>query len=155
HTHTATELVPASGALDGDGDRVGGHDQPDADHRHRHRHVLPVPEDPLAGPGVAAAFGIGALHGIGAEAPTQGGVFVGAAGAWGAGAGLGMLAAFVGGLLVANTVIAATATFGGITSARHFPVYATVSVVTALFSLAVGALFLAGKAGALPTILGG
>jgi High-affinity nickel-transport protein len=124
-------------------------------HRHAHRHVLPVPGDPFGGPGVAGALGIGALHGVGAETPTQVVVFVGAAGASGPVAGLLVLACFVLGLLVSNTLVAAASTFGRLGSARRFPVYAGLSVVTALFSLIMGTLFVAGRAGALPTLFGG
>ncbi|HEY3672371.1 MAG TPA: hypothetical protein VGN51_15660 [Acidimicrobiia bacterium] len=127
----------------------------DTAHRHRHRHVLPVPSDPFVGPGVGGAIGIGALHGIGAETPTQVVVFVGAAGATGPVAGLVILVSFLGGLLVSNTAVAAAATFGSVSSARRFPVYASISVLTAVFSLAVGALFVAGRGELLPSILGG
>jgi high-affinity nickel-transport protein len=126
----------------------------DSPHRHRHRHVLPLPPDPFAGPGVGGALGIGALHGIGAETPTQVVVFVGAAGASGPVAGLCMLASFVVGLLVSNTAVATVTTFGQLSSARRFPVYAGVSIVTAAFSLAMGALFVLGQGDALPTIFG-
>jgi hypothetical protein len=66
-----------------------------------------------------------------------------------------VLASFLVGLLVANTAVAAAVTFGGSSRVRRFPVYATISAVTAVFSLAVGALFLAGQAHQLPSILGG
>jgi high-affinity nickel-transport protein len=127
----------------------------DGQHHHWHRHVLPVPDDPLATPGVGTAVGIGALHGVGAETPTQVVVFVGAAGATGPVAGLCILASFLVGLLVSNTGVAAAATFGNVTSARRFSVYAGLSVLTALFSLAVGTLFVAGHGSVLPSILGG
>jgi high-affinity nickel-transport protein len=123
-------------------------------HRHRHRHVLPVPPDPFAGPGIGGALGIGALHGIGAETPTQVIVFAGAAGATGPVAGVCILVSFIIGLLVSNTAVAAAATFGSITSTRRFPVYVAISVLTAVFSLAVGALFLVGRGDLLPSILG-
>ncbi len=67
------------------------------------------------GRGSAARSGIGALHGVGAETPTQVVVFVGAAGASGPVAGLCMLASFVVGLLVSNTAVAAITTFGRVT----------------------------------------
>jgi hypothetical protein len=124
-------------------------------HRHRHRHVLPVPPDPFAGPGAFGALGIGALHGIGAETPTQVVVFAGAAGATGAVAGVCVLVSFLVGLLVSNTAVAAAATCCRLTSARRFPLYAALSVLTALFSLVMGTLFLVGRSGALPSILGG
>jgi high-affinity nickel-transport protein len=127
---------------------------PTGAHRHRHRHVLPMPADPFTGPGVGGALGIGALHGVGAETPTQVVVFVGAAGASGPFAGLCMLTSFVVGLLLSNTAVAAVATYGQLTSTRRFPVYVAVSLTTAVFSLLMGGLFLAGQGDALPTILG-
>jgi hypothetical protein len=66
-----------------------------------------------------------------------------------------VLACFVLGLLVSDTLVAAASTFGPIGSARRVPVYAGVSVLTALFSLIMGTLFVAGRAGALPTLFGG
>ena len=123
-------------------------------HRHRHRHVLPLPDDPFAGPGAVGALGVGALHGVGAETPTQVVVFIGAAGASGPIAGLCILASFIAGLLLSNTAVAAIATFGRVSSARRFPLYATISVVTAVFSLGMGVVFVSGSASSLPTILG-
>jgi high-affinity nickel-transport protein len=151
HTHHATSV--------GAGGAVHAHEpatDPAADpaHRHRHRHVLPVPSDPFAGPGLRGAVGIGALHGVGAETPTQVVVFVGAAGASGPIAGLCMLVSFIVGLLVSNTAVAAITTFGRVTSARRFAVYATISALTAGFSLVMGALFVTGRADSLPGILG-
>ncbi len=119
HAHEAQPRVPSAAKT---ADRA---------HRHRHRHVLPVPADPFAGPGVGGALGIGALHGVGAETPTQVVVFVGAAGTSGPVAGLCVLASFVVGLLVSNTAVAAITTFGRVTSTRRFAVYATISVLTA------------------------
>jgi high-affinity nickel-transport protein len=153
HTHAHPRVARLAGAYPHD-EPVVEPVEPSTEHRHRHRHVLPVPDDPFRAPGVGAALGIGALHGIGAETPTQVVVFVGAAGATGAVAGVGMLLAFVVGLLVSNSLIAAAATFGRLGSARRFPVYATVSVVTAAFSVAMGVLFLTGQGDVLPSILG-
>jgi hypothetical protein len=124
-------------------------------HAHRHRHVLPVPDDPFLQPTVPAAFGIGMLHGVGAETPTQVLVLVGAAGVASRTAGVALLVCFVVGLLVSNATIAAIAACGYLTSARHSAVYVAVSVATAVFSAAVGTLFLIGSATTLPSILGG
>jgi len=155
HTHRATSVGAADAvhAL-GRATDPGAASPADRAHRHRHRHVLPVPADPFAGPGVGGALGIGALHGVGAETPTQVVVFVGAAGASGPIAGLCMLASFVVGLLVSNTAVAAITTFGRVTTARRFAVYATISVLTAAFSIVMGAVFVTGRADSLPGILG-
>lgn len=125
-------------------------------HRHRHRHVVAMPADPFAGaPGPLGAVGVGVLHGVGAETPTQVAVFVGAAGVAGAVSGLVVLAAFVAGLLVSNTVIALASTLGILGSGRRGRLFLAVSALTAAFSLVVGGLFLSGQAGALPAVFGG
>jgi hypothetical protein len=126
-----------------------------ARHRHLHAHAGPMPDDPFPSYGRRTAFGIGMLHGIGAETPTQVIVFAAAAGAGGAVAGVVVLIAFLVGLLVSNTAVAVAATFGFLGAGRNFGVYATISVVTAVFSLIVGALFVSGTSAALPSILGG
>jgi hypothetical protein len=157
HGHSHLPTAVGSGGADhhhaGD-DGASPSTDPASQHQHRHRHVRPVPPDPFAGPGVGGALGIGALHGVGAETPTQVVVFVGAAGASGPVAGLCMLASFVAGLLASNTAVATVATFGRLTSARRFPVYAAVSILTAAFSLVMGALFVTGQGDAMPTIFG-
>jgi high-affinity nickel-transport protein len=123
-----------------------------AAHRHRHPRAGAMPDDPFADYSTASAVGIGALHGIGAETPTQVVIFVGAAGATGAGAGVLLLACFIVGLLVSNTVVAAAATFGFVRSSGRFAVYATVSAITAGLSLAIGIAFLLGRGDVLPAI---
>jgi hypothetical protein len=120
-------------------------------HGHRHRHVLPVPEDPFRPPGPAAAAGIGVIHGIGAETPTQVLVFAGAASATRAGAGAVLLGAFVVGLLVSNSLVALGATFGFGSATRHPKVLAVVCVVAAVCSILTGLLFVTGRAALLPT----
>jgi high-affinity nickel-transport protein len=95
------------------------------------------------------------LHGIGAETATQMLVFLAAARAGGGGPGELLLVVFVLGLVTSNTVIAAVATVGYLNAARGFGIYATVAVLTGVFSLFLGALFVAGRGAVLPTILGG
>jgi high-affinity nickel-transport protein len=124
-------------------------------HRHLHTHTGSMPDDPFPSYGRRTAFGIGMLHGIGAETPTQVLVFAAAAGASGALGGVVVLATFLVGLLASNTLVAVAATFGFLGAARNFRVYAAISVVTAVFSLVVGALFLSGLSAGLPALLGG
>src|SRR6266480_2423376 len=76
------------------------------DHRHRHRHVVPLPDDPFASYAPRTAFGIGMIHGVGAETPTQVLIFVTAAGAGGKATGFLLLVAFLVGLLSSNSVVA-------------------------------------------------
>ncbi|MDQ3954026.1 MAG: hypothetical protein M3285_00555 [Actinomycetota bacterium] len=124
-------------------------------HRHRHVHHAPMPQDPFINYAPKTAFGIGALHGVGAETPTQVLLFVAAAGVTGKLGGFVMLFAFVIGLLISNTAIAIAGTLGFKGADRNFGVYATIAVVTAAVSLALGFLFVFGGGGALPAILAG
>jgi high-affinity nickel-transport protein len=126
-----------------------------APHRHLHRHVAPMPDDPFMTYGRPAAFFIGMLHGVGAETPTQLLIFVTVAGAGGRGAGVGLLVAFVVGLLTSNTVVALAGTFGFLGATRNWTLYVTISVITAVASLVIGSLFLVGDASLFPSILGG
>jgi high-affinity nickel-transport protein len=124
-------------------------------HTHAHRHVASMPDDPFTTYTRPAVFGVGMLHGIGGETPTQVLVFAAAAGAGGRAGGIAVLVAFIVGLLASNTVVALASTFGFVHATKRWSVYATISVVTAVFSLAVGVLFVAGHGTVLPTIFGG
>ncbi|MFN2555258.1 MAG: hypothetical protein ABR592_00020 [Nitriliruptorales bacterium] len=119
-------------------------------HRHSHRHVGTLPDDPFANYGRSTSFGVGMIHGVGAETPTQVLIFLTAAGVGGVGGGVLLLVVFLVGLLVSNTAVAVMSSFGFLNASRSFPVYAAISVITALFSLALGALFLAGQGDVLP-----
>jgi ABC-type nickel/cobalt efflux system permease component RcnA len=123
-------------------------------HRHVHRHRAPMPDDPFTNYGKLTSFVVGMLHGIGAETATQVLVFVAAAKA---GTGLGelLLLVFILGLVTSNTGIALASTIGYLNGARSFRVYATVAVITGVFSLVVGSLFLLGSGSVLPAIFGG
>jgi ABC-type nickel/cobalt efflux system permease component RcnA len=124
-------------------------------HRHAHRHVVQMPDDPFGTYAGKTAFGVGMIHGIGAETPTQVLLFVTAAGAGGKVAGMLLLGCFLIGLLSSNTVVALAGTFGFLGASRNFAVYVGVSLVTAAFSLAIGSILLFGTANALPALLGG
>ncbi|MCU1464790.1 MAG: hypothetical protein JWM72_718 [Actinomycetia bacterium] len=124
-------------------------------HRHQHRHVVALPDDPFASYGPRTAFGIGMIHGIGAETPTQVLIFATATGAGGKASGLVVLAAFIVGLLSSNSVVACAGVFGLLGAARNFRLYVVVSCVTAVFSLVIGTIFLFGSATLLPAMLGG
>ena len=84
------------------------------------------------------AFGIGMIHGVGAETPTQVLIFLTAAGVGNKGTGVLLLACFLIGLLAANTVVALAGTAGlvGVRGNRH--VYVAVSLLTAVFGGAIG-----------------
>jgi high-affinity nickel-transport protein len=124
-------------------------------HAHRHLHRAPMPDDPFMNYGKVTAFLVGMIHGIGAETPTQVLLFFVAAGAGGRGIGLVLLLVFLAGLLASNTLIALTSTFGYLRASRRFALYATVAVLTAVFSLTIGTIFLFGRSTLLPAIFGG
>ena len=114
-----------------------------------------MPNDPFVSNGRPTAFGIGMLHGVGAETQTQVVIFVAAAGVGGTAAGIAMLTAFTVGLLTSNTLIALAGTYGFLSATKSWPLYVTISVVTAAASLFVGTLFLLGNDAALPAIFSG
>jgi hypothetical protein len=57
--------------------------------------------------------------------------------------------------LASNSLIAAAGTFGFLGAAKNWPLYVGVSVVTAVFSLVIGVVFLTGNATVLPAFFGG
>lgn len=113
-------------------------------HRHAHRHVGELPDDPFRSYGARTAFGVGMLHGVGAETPTQVLLFVAAAGVAGTGGGILMLVAFVAGLVVTNTAVAVASTFGFLRASRNGYAYAVVAAVTGAASLALGTYYVLG-----------
>jgi ABC-type nickel/cobalt efflux system permease component RcnA len=119
-------------------------------HRHRHRHVAAMPDDPFPTYGGAAAAGVGMLHGIGFETPTQALVFVTAAGAGSRAAGLLVLACFLGGLFVANSLVAAASTLGLTGTGSPTGLYTIASLLAAAASVALGLLYVFGKGDVLP-----
>lgn len=114
-------------------------------HTHTHSHLQDI--------GVGTAYGIGAIHGIGAETPTQILLFIAAAGVGGRLAGILILLTFVGGLVLSNSLITLASLFGYAHSHRHSVIYVIIGVATALFSLATGIIFLVGHGGILPEII--
>jgi high-affinity nickel permease len=99
-----------------------------------------------------SVFGIGMLHGLGAETPSQLLLFLLAASLGGAARGFLGLAAFAIGLIAMNAAM--TAALGGLfgVTARQPWVFRWVAVAGAVYSLAVGAIFLAGAEGKLPAL---
>ena len=144
HHHTEPTPVAAEGRV-----RVAART-----HSHTHHHVGVLPPDPF-GYGRKAAFGIGALHGIGAETPTQVVLFVTAAGVAGRGGGVLLLVAFLAGLLVSNTAVAVASTYGFLHAERSRRVYVAVAVLTGAAGLVLGTLFLLGQDSVLPAFFAG
>lgn len=113
-------------------------------HSHHHAHDLLLPEEARASYGGRTAVGIGMLHGIGIESPTQIAIFVASTAAAGAGLGIALLTAWVIGLVVANAGLALVAGAGLLHAEKSYPIYASLAVAIGASSLAMGALYLAG-----------
>ena len=103
---------------------------------------------PQYGPGTA--FGIGVLHGIGAETGSQALLLAGAVGATAQATGTALLLFFALGLLMSNSLIAAFSAFGFVSASTRRTVYLVFGIFAAVFSLIVGFLFVTGQEAALP-----
>ncbi|HLY83223.1 MAG TPA: hypothetical protein VKQ71_09555 [Acidimicrobiales bacterium] len=150
--------VGASGAA---GTQHHGHDHDhDYDPGHRHQHAL-AEQVAASGEGFWGTSGaltsvaVGALHGIGAETPTQVLLLAAAATAGGAAPGLFLLGAFLVGLFLSNSLVGLTVALGFLGASRNFAVYAAVSLVTGLAGMTVGFLLLTGSANLLPSLFAG
>ncbi len=137
HTHDRVEALAPSGWR-GLRSRAGHM------HAHSHRHDLVLPDAADARYGNRTAAGIGMLHGVGIESPTQIAIFVASTSVAGVGFGLVLLASWVTGLIVANAALAVMAGAGVLNAERSFPVYAAVAVIVSVLSIALGTLYLAG-----------
>lgn len=102
--------------------------------------------------GVKTAYGVGVIHGVGAETGTQVLIIATAVGAGSTAMSVATLLAFVVGLLIANSVITIITTVGFISVRRRQQIYALAGLVAAFFSLAVGLVFLLGSGIALPDL---
>jgi high-affinity nickel-transport protein len=111
-------------------------------HTHQHRHVATLPEDPFTRFSKLSAFGIGMLHGVGAETPSQLLLFITAAGVGSKAFGVAVVVAFIVGLVVSNTAVAVASAYG-LTGGRRLPaIYVGLAGVTAAFSLLLGTAYL-------------
>ena len=99
-----------------------------------------------------SVFVIGIVHGLGAETPSQLLIFLLAANLGGAALGMLGLGMFLVGLLTMNALM--TASVAGVFGvSRHRPqLLRLVSALTAVYSLAMGIIFLAGRSSLLPAI---
>jgi high-affinity nickel-transport protein len=115
-------------------------------HGHEHR---PSAHSTQYGP--RTAFGVGMIHGIGAETGSQALLLAGIAGVTGT-TGIVILLAFVVGLLISNTLVAVVSASGFIGAQRMRTVYVIVGAFAGVASLVIGALFVAGLGTALPDL---
>jgi high-affinity nickel-transport protein len=114
-------------------------------HAHEHDHKL-MRYGPLS------AFTVGIIHGIGAETGSQVLLIAAVGGAGGSAQGLLLMASFILGLILSNSLLVAVTATGYLGAQSYRSVYLTVGLATGLFSLVVGLYFLTGLSGALPDL---
>ncbi|HYT80315.1 MAG TPA: hypothetical protein VEQ37_13905, partial [Actinomycetota bacterium] len=69
--------------------------------------------------------------------------------------GILVLVVFIAGLLTSNSLITLGSAFGFLKASKNFAIYASVAVLTGVFSLVIGTIFVLGKTTVLPAIFGG
>ena len=116
---------------------------------HGHEHVDPIE---MSSYGVRTAFGVGMIHGIGAETGTQVLLIAAIGGASSQGLGIPMMVAFIVGLLISNSIVVLITATGFIASRLRERLYVVIGVVAGTFSLVIGAIFLLGLDAQLPSI---
>ena len=114
---------------------------------HGHEHVEPLE---MSSYGPKTAFGVGMIHGIGAETGTQVLLIAAVGGAAAAGLGIPMLLAFVIGLLISNLAIVVVTSVGFVASQTRERIYVAIGLVAGLFSLVLGTIFLLSLDGMVP-----
>lgn len=115
-------------------------------HGHEHR-----PSPHATQYGARTAFGVGIIHGLGAETGTQALLLASVAGVSG-GLGIVILSAFVLGLLLSNSLVAVVTATGFIGATRMRLAYVVVGVVAGTASLVIGSFFILGMGTALPDL---
>lgn len=116
---------------------------------HGHEHVDPME---MSSYGVRTAFGVGLIHGIGAETGTQVLLIAAIGGAASQGLGIPMMLAFIVGLLISNSIVVLLSATGFIASRVRERLYVAIGVVAGAFSLVIGAVFLLGLDAQLPSL---
>jgi high-affinity nickel-transport protein len=116
---------------------------------HGHDHVEPVE---MSAYGPRTAFGVGMIHGIGAETGTQVLIIAAVGGAAGIGLGIPMMLAFIVGLLISNSFIVLLTATGFVASQLRNRIYLVIGVLAGVFSLVVGVLFLLEAEAVLPDL---
>lgn len=116
---------------------------------HGHEHVDPME---MSSYGVRTAFGVGVIHGIGAETGTQVLLIAAIGGASSQGLGIPMMVAFIAGLLISNSIVVFITATGFIASRLRQRIYIVFGVIAGAFSIVIGAAFLLGLEATLPSI---
>jgi high-affinity nickel-transport protein len=105
---------------------------------HGHEHVEPLE---MSSYGPKTAFGVGMIHGVGAETGTQVLLIAAVGGAASAGLGIPMLVAFVLGLLISNFAIVVLTSVGFVASQTRERIYVVVGLVAGMFSVVLGTIY--------------
>ena len=116
---------------------------------HGHEHVEPLE---MSSYGPRTAFGVGMIHGIGAETATQVLFIAAIGGAQSIGLGIPMMLAFIVGLVLTNTLIVVISASGFLASQGRRQLYVIVGVIAGVFSLVIGGAFLFGVEDLLPNL---
>jgi high-affinity nickel-transport protein len=116
---------------------------------HGHEHVEPLE---MSSYGPRTSFGVGMIHGIGAETGTQVLLIAGIGGASAQGLGIPMMLAFIVGLVITNTIIVVVTASGFLASQARRRIYLAIGLLAGAFSLVIGAAFLLGVEGMLPSL---
>ena len=116
---------------------------------HGHEHVDPME---MSSYGVRTAFGVGLIHGIGAETGTQVLLIAAIGGASSQGLGFPMMVAFIVGLLISNSIVVFITATSFIASRFRERLYVVIGVVAGTFSIVIGAIFLFGLETKLPSL---
>ncbi len=116
---------------------------------HGHEHVEPLE---MSSYGTRTAFGVGMIHGVGAETGTQVLLIAAVGGAASAGLGVPMLGAFVLGLVLSNFAIVLFSSVGFVASQTRERIYVAVGAVAGVFSLAIGLVFVLSLDAILPDL---
>jgi high-affinity nickel permease len=114
---------------------------------HGHEHVEPLE---MSSYGTRTAFGVGMIHGIGAETGSQVLIIAAVGGAASAGLGVPMLLAFVLGLLISNFGIVVLSSVGFVASQTRERIYVVVGLIAGLFSLGLGLIYVLGMDAVVP-----
>jgi len=122
---------------------------------HTHPHAHDPATDVFGSYGIGTSVGVGMLHGIGAETPTQVLIFLAAANSGGSTGGIVVLAVFLLGLFTSNSVITVGSAFGLMATSRRPKLRIAFGGFTAVMSLALGLLFILGFDSVLPALFGG
>lgn len=144
-TRGSVQRLPSRGAMLLKGLHALRHALPGS----HHHHARPVMDNY----GPASCVGVGIIHGIGAETPSQLVLFVLAAGFTGALFGMAAVGVFVIGVLVTNTAMSVILALGYGSILRRPQLNKAVVTVAAVYTLAVGFIFVAGMDSHLPHLI--